>query len=90
MSVGREKVLRFDKQIGEVAASAAGHKNFFTNLIRALQHDHVEPALRSGERGEKPRSAAAKHNHIEMCFAGCFRVLSHADELASRGGFRGA
>jgi len=33
MGVGRDKVVGFYKVVGEIAASAAGHQDFFADFI---------------------------------------------------------
>jgi hypothetical protein len=45
MLIGRDKIFRRDVEIGEVAATAAGDKNFFTDAIAVLDDENAPAAL---------------------------------------------
>src|SRR5690625_7095725 len=58
--------------VGKVAATTAGHQNFFTHFIAVLQHQHPAPPLACRSRAHKPGGATA-------------RSEEHTSELQSRG-----
>jgi hypothetical protein len=63
--IGREKILRLDIEIGEIAATAARHQDFFTDLICTLEHKNPAAALSSGKRSKKPCRTATEYHNIE-------------------------
>jgi len=65
MLIGREKILRLDIEIGEIAATAARHQDFFTDLICTLEHKNPAAALSSGKRSKKSRRTATEYHNIE-------------------------
>ena len=65
MLIGREKILRLDIEIGEIAATAARHQDFFTDLICTLEHKNLAAALSRGKRSKKPCRTATEYHNIE-------------------------
>jgi hypothetical protein len=77
MLISREKVLRLDIEIGEIAATAARHQDFFTDLIRTLEHENLTAALGCGKRSKKPcRTTAEYHNIKNRAFASFFVLFA--------------
>jgi hypothetical protein len=63
--VGRQKVLRLDIEIGEIAAAAARHQDFFTDLICTLEQENLTAALGCGKRSKKSCRTSAEYHNIE-------------------------
>ena len=53
MWVFREKVARFALHIGEIAASAARHKDFLARFVGVIQQQYLTPAPCSRQRAHK-------------------------------------
>ena len=77
MLIGREKFLRLDLEIGEIAATAARHQDFFTDLICTLEHKNLAAALSRGKRSKKPcRTATEYHNIVNRALRCPIRFTS--------------
>ena len=70
--IGREKILRLDIKISEIAATAARHQDFLTDLICALEHKNPAAALSSGKRSKKSCCTATQYHNIENRGLRCF------------------
>jgi len=46
--IGRQEVLRLHAHIGEIAAPATGHKNFFADFVGFFQYKDTPAAIGSG------------------------------------------
>src|SRR5258708_2324628 len=65
MRIRRKKVLRAATQVGEVAPSTAGDKDFLPESIGALQHCYAPAALAGLDGAHQSRRAAAENECIE-------------------------
>ena len=63
--VGGEKPLRRDLEVGEVAASAAGDKNFGARLRAVLEQQDAPAAPPRAHRAHHPGGARAQHDNVE-------------------------
>jgi hypothetical protein len=52
--------------VREIAAPAAGHENFFADLVGAFQHNHTPPALTRRDGAHQPGGTATDDNDIEV------------------------
>jgi hypothetical protein len=73
MRVGRKKIGRLDEAVGKIAAPAAGYKDFFADLVAALENEHTPATLTRGHGTHQAGSTATNHNDIKK---GQQRLLS--------------
>src|SRR5690625_6960881 len=65
MGVFRARMPWLHLVVGKVAATTAGHQNFFTHFIAVLQHQHPAPPLACRSRAHQPGGATAYDDTIE-------------------------
>ena len=67
MRIGGDEVFRGGIQVGEIAATAAGHEDFLARLVGVIQHQH--PMALIGSRGGTHQSGrtGADHHNIHLC-----------------------
>ena len=53
-------------QVGEVAASAAGDQNLFSDALGPLQHGHAPSALAGLNGAHQTGRATAENDYIEL------------------------
>ena len=66
MLIRREKILRFDIKVGEIAATSTAHQNFLADFIRTLENYYAAAPLSGGKRSKKSCCTAAKNDNIEL------------------------
>src|SRR5690554_164772 len=101
MGIATEEIGRCVVQVGKVAATTAGHKNFAPNLVGVLQQQDTTAPVSGRSRTHKTGGPCADNDHIlfrhasAVLFSGRFRrfarlFLSGSIELANLVGQRTA
>ena len=62
--VGRDKVVSTDVQVGEVAATTAGHENLLAHLVGFFQNQYTTTTLSGGECAEQACGTATQHDDV--------------------------
>ena len=61
MGIGRKVAVWGNVQVGEIAAAATRHQDFFADLVRAIQHGHAAAAT-GGRYGAHQAGGAGSEN----------------------------
>ena len=70
LQVGGEVIVRRGAQVGEIAASAAGDGDLFSDTIVMLQDEHAAAGAGGGHRAEQSRRAPAEDDDIMVLHGG--------------------
>jgi len=54
-------------QVGEVAAAATRHQDFFADLVGAFEHDHTSSAIAGRDCAQEPGSTATDDDYVSIC-----------------------
>src|SRR3546814_1113570 len=66
MRIRRKMVPGAGMQIGEIAATAAGHQDLLADAIGAFDHQHAPPARAGGRCTHQAGGTAADDDHVKM------------------------
>jgi hypothetical protein len=61
MGIGGEEILRSGVNIGEIAATAAGNKDFFADAIRKFNYGNMTATIASFERSKEASGTSAEN-----------------------------